>query len=220
MLFRSLALIAVIVQPPVALEGLSSAAWISLFVKEAIIGVVIGLFFGLFLWAFEAAGVLVDMQIGASFALYFDPLVGNEVTPTGSLLGRWASYLFVASGGLLLLAGSLVESFAIWPVERPAGEFSLATVRLFETEFSRFLSLTVRIAGPFMLALFVVDVALGLVNRFAQQFNVFFLSMSVKAMASVLMLIVLLPYLATLLGEEIAAQPARVAAVLELLFGP
>jgi type III secretion protein T len=189
--------------------------WISLFAKEALIGAVIGLVFGLFLWAFEAAGVVIDMQIGASFALFFDPVVGNEVTLIGAFLSRWASFIFLASGGMLLMTGVLLESFAIWPLVQPVTSLKMASVALFEAEFSRFMNLTIRIAGPIMVVIFLIDVAMGLINRFAQQFNVFFLSMSIKSMATIVLLIIMLPYLVDLLVNELQTQSALFADYLE-----
>ena len=218
-MYLSLALISIAVQPGIELGGFTTATWISLFAKEALIGVAIGIFFGLFLWAFEAAGVVVDMQIGASFALFFDPIVGNEVTLIGAFLGRWANYVFIASGGLLLLTGALLESFAIWPLAEPIGSLREASVRLFEAELSRFMSLTIRVAGPIMAVIFAVDVVMGLINRYAQQFNVFFLSMSIKSMASVLMLIVMLPFLVDVLTAEVASGARDVDAYLGRVLG-
>lgn len=216
-MFLALTLIVVTVQPPPELAALGVAEWLALFAKEAFIGVTIGVFFGLFLWAFEAAGTIVDMQIGSSFAMMFDPIVGNEVTLTGQFLARWSSYLFIAAGGLTLVAGALLESFAIWPLERPVEAWREATVALFEGEFTRFMSLAVRIAAPVMVPLLVIDAGMGLVNRYAQQFNVFFLSSSLKSIMGVLLLLVLLPYFGTLLIGELAAAPARASAVLDRL---
>ncbi len=214
-MFVSLALISILIQPSADFESFDTATWLNLFAKEAFIGVVIGLFLGLFLWAFEAAGVVIDMQIGASFALYFDPIVGNEVTLFGSFLSRWANYLFLAAGGLLLLAGALIESFAIWPLVEPVTSLRMLSLNLFESEFSRFMHLTLRIAGPIMVVVFVIDMSMGLINRYAQQFNVFFLSMSMKALAAVLMLIVLLPFLVNVLISEIDTRTRSVQPYLE-----
>jgi len=209
-MFLSLALLSILVQPVAPVDQFTTATWLSLFAKEAFIGMIIGIFFGLYLWAFEAAGVVIDMQIGASFALYFDPIVGNEVTLFGSFLGRWASYVFLAAGGLMLLVGALIESFAIWPLVQPIDSLRSASVALFEAELSRFMSLTIRIAGPIMAVIFVIDVAMGLINRYAQQFNVFFLSMSLKSLAAVLLLVVLLPFLIEILHSEIQVQSAHI----------
>jgi len=211
-MYLSLALISIVVQPTIEIGAWDTSMWIALFAKEAFIGVAIGIYFGLFLWAFEAAGVVIDMQVGASFALFFDPIVGNEVTLIGAFLGRWANYVFIAAGGLLLLAGALLESFAVWPLAEPVGSLRQAAVMLFEAQLSDFMSLTIRIAGPIMAVIFCIDVAMGLINRYAQQFNVFFLSMSIKSMATIVVLIAVLPFLADVLFGEIAAHSNTVEA--------
>ena len=216
-MFLSLALLSILLQPSAEIVQFSTGMWISLFAKEALIGAVIGVFFGFFLWAFEAAGVVIDMQIGASFALFFDPIVGNEVTLIGALLSRWASFAFLASGGLLLMTGVLLESFVIWPLVTPVDSLRAASIALFETELSSFFSLTLRIAGPLMAVLFVIDVSMGLINRFAQQFNVFFLSMSIKSMAAIFLIIVLLPFLLDVLVDEMQTQAAALPAYLQTI---
>ena len=213
-MFLALALLSILIQPSAQVDQFSTAMWINLFAKEALIGIVIGIFFGVFLWAFEAAGVVIDMQIGASFALFFDPVVGNEVTLIGAFLSRWASFIFLASGGLLIMTTALLESFVIWPLVEPISSIRSASVALFEAELSRFMSITLRIAGPIMVVIFIIDVAMGLINRFAQQFNVFFLSMSLKSMAAILLLIVLLPFLMTVLVDEMQIQAANIGDIL------
>ena len=213
-MFLALALLSILIQPSAQVDQFSTAMWINLFAKEALIGIVIGIFFGVFLWAFEAAGVVIDMQIGASFALFFDPVVGNEVTLIGAFLSRWASFIFLASGGLLIMTTALLESFVIWPLVEPISSIRSASVALFEAELSRFMSITLRIAGPIMVVIFIIDVAMGLINRFAQQFNVFFLSMSLKSMAAILLLIVLLPFLMTVLVDEMQIQAANISDIL------
>ena len=209
-IFLSLAMIAVVVQPELPTEPIATQLWINLFVKEVFIGIVIGVLFGVFLWAFEAAGVLIDTQIGTSFAMLFDPIAGNEVTLFGEFLGRWANYLFVAAGGLLVLAGVMLESFAIWPLLQPVGGLRELSVSLFEAELSRFMKLTVMIASPVMVVIFLIDISMGLINRFAQQFNVFFLSISIKSMAALVLIAVLLPFLMGKLLGEIDTQALRV----------
>ncbi|MEE9320662.1 MAG: type III secretion system export apparatus subunit SctT [Granulosicoccus sp.] len=219
-LYLSLALVSILVQAPGSTELPETQVWIELFAKEAFIGLAIGVFFGLFLWAFEAAGVVIDMQVGASFALFQDPILGNENSPLGSFLGLWASYLFLAAGGLMLFVGVLMESFAVWPLVQPIDSFNTAAVALFESEFSLFMSLVVRIAGPIIAVLFLIDISMGLINRYAQNFNVFFLSMSIKAMASVVLLLVLMPFLVDLLLDELYLHAESTQDLLNLLFLP
>ena len=216
-MFLSLALLSIMLQPSGQEIQFSTAIWIALYAKEALIGAVIGVIFGLFLWAFEAAGVVVDMQIGASSALSLDPLAGNEVTLIGALLSRWAGFAFLASGGLLLMTGVLLESFVVWPLITPVDGVKEASIAVFEAELSRFFALTIRIAGPFMAVLFVIDVSMGLINRFAQQFNVFILSMSIKSITTIFLLIVLLPFLLDVLVNEMQIQAAVVPDYLQTI---
>lgn len=63
-IFVSLAIMTVILQPPVDFESLSVLHWFSLVAKEIFIGMAIGIFFGIHLWAFDAAGQIIDTQIG------------------------------------------------------------------------------------------------------------------------------------------------------------
>lgn len=218
-MYFSLALVCLFVQPSLDLGNIGAGQLLSLYIKEALVGVVIGVFFGLFLWAFEAAGIIIDMQVGASFALYFDPIVGNEATLFGSFLSRWAGFLFLASGGMLMLTGAVLESFVLVPLTDPIDSIRTVSVRLFEAEYARFISLSVRIAGPIMVVIFIIDITLGLVNRYAQQFNVFFLSMSLKSIASVMMLWLLLPFLVTVLVEELSLASASWAQHLSDIIG-
>ena len=54
--FLALGMLAVALQPPVALTGLGTSQWIGLFTKEAALGIALGFGLAAFLWAFEAEG--------------------------------------------------------------------------------------------------------------------------------------------------------------------
>jgi type III secretion protein T len=210
-------LLALTLQPAIAIQGLSPAEWIGLYAKEVFVGLAIGLFFGSILWAFEAAGQIVDTKIGSSMAQVVDPLGGHQTSLNGALLGRLATVLFAMSGGLALLVGTILESFAIWPMGSAWPRFGPEGVRLFEAELGRLMAMAVLFAAPILLILFLIDLGLGLVNRFAQQLNVFALSLSIKAAAGTALLILLLPALIQALLDDLAVRPAAVRALLEAL---
>jgi len=203
-IFVALAVLAIVVQPVIDVQALTPVEWFNLFAKEVFIGVIIGFFFGVYLWAFEAAGVIIDTQVGSSMAQIFDPLSGHEVTLMGEFLGLLVNFLFLAAGGLLLLTGAVLESFVAYPINVPLSELRLTPVAFFESEFSRFLSLTLMIASPIIVVTFIIDLCMGLMNRYAQQLNVSFLSMSLKSLAAITLLMMMLPLLVTQLHDEIA----------------
>jgi len=209
--FVTLAVIAIVVQPVVDVQALSSAEWILLFSKEVFIGLVVGVFFGVYLWAFEAAGVLIDTQVGSSMAQIFDPVSGHEVTLFGEFLSLWVNYLFLAAGGLLLLNGAVLESYALFPINEPLPGLNMLSVRLFEAEFASFFTLTLMLASPVIVVIFTIDMCMGLINRYAQQLDVLFLSMSLKALAALLIMLIMMPYLVDILHDRIAEHSRAVA---------
>jgi len=78
--------------------------------------------------------------------------------------------------------------------------------------------MTVLIAGPAIVLLYLVEGILGLVNRFAQQLNVTFLAMSLKAMAATWIIWVQLASLVQLLQDDLLAQGGAVIGMLRRLF--
>lgn len=202
-LFISIALVVVYLQPSFDLNTLTVSDWMNLIAKELFVGIVIGFFFGLFLWAFEAAGTIIDTQIGASMAMVYDPISGHEVTLYGELLGRWANFLFIASGGLLFLSVAVLKSYSIWPAFAPIPDLQQATVDLFQTEFSRFVKLTLMIASPVMVVVFLIDLSMGIVNRFAKRLDIIFISLALKGIAALLLLVMLIPSMVDILITQL-----------------
>lgn len=216
-LFLALALLGLLVQDvrPMSLGGLQ---WALLLGREAMLGAALGFLFAGMLWAFEMAGQFIDMKTGASQAQVLDPLSGHQTSLTGAFLARLASWVFMASGGFMLFAALLLDSFALWPLH---GDWRLlpgGTVA-FEAELGRMLRLALMIAAPSLVLLYLVDGVLGLVNRYAQQLNVFSLSMSIKSVVGHLVLLLQLGSLVVLLNDELLNRPSVVRELLGRLFG-
>ena len=212
--------LAVLTLQPAAREmTLPPVEWMILFGKEAIIGVVIGFFFGTMLWAFEAAGQIIDTKVGATMAQVVDPLSGHQTSLNGEFLGRLANFVFMFSGGLLLMVGVLLDSFVLWPIESAAPILTLQSITLFEGEFTRLMTLAVLFASPPLVVLFIVDGGLGLVNRYAPQLNVFSLSMSIKAWLATLIILIMMTGLVQTLLNEIMGRPTFILQVLRAMGG-
>jgi type III secretion protein T len=218
-IFLSLALVSVIVQPALDLTDISMPDWIVLYFKEAVIGILIGGFFGIYLWAFETAGQIIDSQAGASVAQVHDPLTGTQTTLLGSFLGRFANYIFVSAGGLILITGFLLESYYLWPLDTKV--LNLNTVGLMElgAEFAYYFQLAILIAAPVIVIILVIDLLMGLINRYAQQFNVFFLSLSLKMLAATSVLFITIIALVELLVKEIQKHSENLTDILKAILG-
>ena len=216
-IFLALGMVALVVNPPVAGE---LRITVGFFLREVLIGASLGLFFSIFLYAIEVAGQIVDNVSGRSFATVVDPLSGNQTSLTGTLLARMGQYVFMFAGGFALLVGALIESYAVWPLGAALPDLDPVGAALYAGEFQRLMTTGVLFAAPVIMVLFMVDMSLGLVNRFAQQFNVFSLSMSIKAWLSVLMVLALIPGITLAVVDDFETAGAIGIAFLQSLGAP
>ncbi len=181
-------------------------SWLLLLVviKELLVGLVIGFLLGVLFWAAESLGALIDNQRGASMAVGSDPLSGGQMTPYASLFFQSVSMLFFQSGAFVSFIGMLLESFAVWPLFSPLpGLTGQGLYNLMLVQADMVLRLAVTLGAPVLALCFLTDFCLGLINRFAQQLNVFVLSMPVKSAVVLLVLVVYTSALLTMFGSGI-----------------
>lgn len=207
-LFVALGLLGLIVQPATPVAVLDGWQWAVLFGKEAFIGGALGLLFAGMMWAFEAAGQIVDTKVGSSMVQVLDPLSGHQTSLTGAFLARLAAWVFMSAGGFMLMAGALMESYGQWPVGAAWAGLRPGAVALFEGELGRIMRLALLVSAPALVLLYLVDGMLGLINRFAQQLNVFSLSLSLKAVVAQLVLWMQVGLLVQLLAEDLLNRPS------------
>jgi type III secretion protein T len=217
--FLALGMLSLALQPTLALGGLNAVQWIGLFAKEALLGLGLGFGLAAFLWAFEAAGAIVDTKIAVANGQINDPMSGQQLSPTGVLLGRLASFLFVFSGGFLLFVGVLIQSFGLWPLAQPGLAPRVAAVSIFEQHLADMMALALLLAAPALVVMFAVDLSLGLVNRYAPQLNLIGISMSLKGLAATAIWLLILGNLVQAFGDELARRIAAVLPTLGRLFG-
>ncbi len=218
-IFLSLGLLSLALQPVLALDGLDTLQWLALFAREAAIGLGLGFGLAAFLWAFEAAGAIVDTKVAVANGQIMDPMSGQQLTPTGALLGRLASFLFMAGGGFLLFIGVLIDSFRLWPLAHPGWAPRLAGVGLFEQHVADLMALALLLAAPALVVMFAVDLGLGLVNRYAPQLNLIGISMSLKGLAATAIWLLILGHVVQAFGDELARRIAAILPGLQRLFG-
>jgi type III secretion protein T len=214
-IFMALGLISLALQPQLVTASIDNAQWVAIFAKEAFCGILIGFFFGSVLWALESAGQIIDLKVGATIGQITDPLTGNQTSLNGALLARIANIVFIFSGGLSLIVKVLMESYALWPIAAPLPRLDPRGLALFESEFGRLMVLATLFAAPALTVLFLIDCALGLVNRFAQQLNVFTLSMSIKAFAATCVLLLLVGSYANAIQRDVLSRPQIVEGLLK-----
>jgi len=179
--FVSLAIMAYPVAAAAPAAHSVAAVWPLIILKELFIGVFFGFVFGSVFWAVSAAGNLLDTKVGTNFASFADPLQGHETSLTGQLLTQFAAWIFMASGAFTLFLDLLLTSYAVWPVARMLPPLAAAGQSLVIDEFASLLTTALLLSAPALVVLSLIDLALGLINRYAQQLNVFSFAMPIKA---------------------------------------
>ena len=80
------------------LELMSCVILGGLFVKEILLGLLLGLLAGMMFWTIQCAGFFIDNQRGAGMAQDTDPITGEQSSPTGTFLFQSAVYVFFSTG--------------------------------------------------------------------------------------------------------------------------
>lgn len=165
--------------------------------KEIALGLLLGYVSGFVFWIAEGTGFFIDNQRGSSMAEVVDPVSGSSTSPFGILLTKIVAVLFFVGGGFHAFLILLYESYRIWPVFQYFPAFHPDLPQAVLGVVDGILGYIVLFAAPLVLAMFLAEFGLGLMNRFSPQLNVFFLAMPVKsAIASVLIIL----YLGVLTG--------------------
>jgi type III secretion protein T len=182
-------------------------------VKEIFIGLFFGFLFSSVFWAVSAAGNLIDTKVGSNFAIVADPIQGHETSLTGQLLTQLVAWLFMASGAFTLFIDLLIRSYTYWPVTQLLPEISLRGQEYVIDEFAALLTLTLMLAAPALVVLSLIDLSLGLINRYAPQLNIFQFTIPVKAWVATWIVLLSLGTFLTVVTRHIVANKA----VLEIL---
>ena len=143
-------------------------AW--LVVKQVVIGAALGLMLQLLFAAVRLCGEIIGMQMGLSFATFFDPNSGN--TPVISrLLNLLAMLLFLSINGHLWLLALLAESFTSLPVN--AEPLHAGGLRYLVMQGGLIFSQGLMLGLPIITLLLCINMTLGLLNRLTPQLSIF-----------------------------------------------
>jgi flagellar biosynthetic protein FliR len=165
--------------PPVA-TGVPQAMvpLIIALVQEVLIGLMLGTVAALIFAGIQAAGEIIDMQMGLSVASTFDPSQGGQASVVARFFSEIMLVLFLAIDGHHLLLVALRKSYEVLPMLQ-VWNFGLTGRTLAELGGSVF-AVGISLAAPIVLVIFLLDFAFGMVSRVAPQVNVFMLGFQCK----------------------------------------
>lgn len=137
---------------------------------EVVIGLVLGMAINFLFMGIQSGGELLGFQMGFTMINFADPLTGNNTGIAAFFLWMASLLTFLAFDGHLYMIKGFAASFSILP----PGALYIGENILWEilALSAQVFVLALKIAAPVMVALFMVEVALGLVARTSPQIHI------------------------------------------------
>jgi flagellar biosynthetic protein FliR len=185
--------------------------------QQVFIGAAIGFSIRLVFAAIDLAGSFIGMQMGLSFALFFDPNSGGQSAVLADFLSLIATLLFLALDGHLIMIDLLVRSFEWLPVGSGINGSGWGLIpRAGSAIFATGLLLSL----PVLAVLLVSNTALGVLTRASPQLNLFAIGFPITMTAGYLTLILLMtnfgPVVRSLFERSFDAVPVILEALTPL----
>jgi type III secretory pathway component EscT len=185
-------LLALVASPALAAAGggalaqLSTPQLVLLLAREIVVGFCLGLVASAAFRAAEIAGRLGDTLRGANVAEILVPTAEERASPLGVLYLLLATIVFLQIGGVPRLVDALLSSYRTLPLGGGLGEPAARRAALVVVAASAKLIVSgVALAAPVVVALWLTDLALGLIARAAPSVPVYFLGLPLKGLLAI-----------------------------------
>ncbi|MBC8413744.1 MAG: flagellar biosynthetic protein FliR [Nitrospira sp.] len=165
-------------------------------VKEILIGMALGYAARFVFNAVNMAGVFISFAVGMSMGRVFNPEMGST-THLAEILGSMVMLMFLALDAHHDLIYVVVQSFKILP----AGSINvLPLVPEMISIGAGLFVLSIKLAAPVMLGIFLAQVLTGFLYKAAPQMNIFFITMPLNIFLGFSIIIISLPVMENVIG--------------------
>ncbi|HLS20399.1 MAG TPA: flagellar biosynthetic protein FliR [Bacillota bacterium] len=172
--------------------------YLILLVKEALVGLLIGFIAYMVLSAVQIAGGFIDFQMGFAIANVVDPQTGAQSPIIGQYFYIFALLFLLAVNGHHLIIDGMFFSYQIIPLDTFISLGDDSVVKFIIKTFNQMVIIAFQIAIPIVGALFLVDIALGIIARTVPQVNVFVVGLPLKIFVSFVAILIFLTLYMTL----------------------
>lgn len=164
---------------------------ILLALKEAFVGLTLGLVTRFFFFTLNMASELISQALGLSSASIFNPLSGINSSLIEQFQAILAILIFFAVQGHHVLIVALFQSFDLVSLSQLTIEFG--GLAEFAKWCQKLFEIALRISAPVVSSLFLVNLGMGILGRAVPQVNVFVTSFQVTIMVGFIVLFISMP---------------------------
>lgn len=162
-------------------DALTTIAGLAL--KEWMVGMALGLLLGLPFWAAEMAGEFLDVQRGTAGGTGLaDPQGMNRSSVIGTFFALVSVALFLVAGGVDIVAGTVYDSYRLWPLSTFTPDIDKGTTDIFVNILQNMMAIALVVAAPLAIATIASDVLLGFIGRLAPSLNSYQMGAALKSL--------------------------------------
>ncbi|MBL8880349.1 MAG: flagellar biosynthetic protein FliR [Phycisphaerales bacterium] len=173
--------------PPETLGGLVTGM-----IGEALLGALVGVVLSMIFVGLQIGAMLIAQESGLAYGQVVDPTTSEEETVLGTFFVQLATVIFLIVGGHRALIGATLDTFERIPLLRAESALT-GNVDVLLDALAASMDVTVRVATPTVLALFLSNVALGFLSRTLPQLNVLNVGFALKGVVAFAVMTVSLP---------------------------
>ena len=199
---------------PVEVAGDGYAMLLAIF-REILIGLSISFAIRLLFAVIQATGEIIGFQTGFGFARMVDPLSSSQSSILEEFLYMLALMIFFAVDAHHIVVRGIYASFK----ELPLGTATISNglFNYFVAASGRIFGLGLKFGAPLIVALFLIELSLGLLSRMIPSMNIFVEGLPVKIFVSLTILSLALSFMAPALGTLFKGIESEFVTVLRLM---
>lgn len=169
-------------------------------IQEALVGILFGFCISIIVSAIQAAGEIIDVQMGMSMVMLFNPQTKSQSSAMGRMFYQIQLTLFIMAHGHLYLLAAFFDTFDTVPI----GTFVFnnpGSLNTFILIAGKIFYIAMKVSLPILVVLFVIDFSLGITNKVSPQINVLELNFAMKPTTGMIILLILLSTLVNVISE-------------------
>lgn len=193
--------------------------YIMLIIKEAMIGLIIGLAAAIIISIVQIAGGLIDFEMGFAMANIVDPLTGAQSPLMGQFFYFLILYLLIVTNGHHLILDGIYYSYQFIPIEGYPNfgdaDFAEFVAKMIAVVFS----VAFQMSAPLVASLFLVTLAIGITGKTVPQLNIFVVGFPLKIIVGFLILFISMGIMIEVMQKVMGLMITVMRELMQLLGG-
>jgi flagellar biosynthetic protein FliR len=183
--------------------------------KELVVGLVLGWTASMFFSCAQMAGDWLDLQSGFQASQLVNPSFNTHNAALGNFFYLLAGLVFLGTGGWAIMLRAAVRSFAVSPPG--ALHLYLGTAGDWTALLAQVVWIALQLAAPVAGALFLSEIAIGLITRAMPKMNVMMLTLPAKSGLAIGALALSIPVMARALEVSFSHMAISLAGIVRAL---